>query len=131
MADKLGRPQTGGGSTTAGFIRNFRALSPKGVCTNFFNVSYQDIQQGQWMGCGIDRASNGALMRISPIILPHLKNPSPQLWKDAAIVSSLTHFNSASTASCVAFTYMLWQLLSMSSPPPPEWYSFHYGFAHT
>ncbi|KAH3763747.1 ADP-ribosylglycohydrolase [Pelomyxa schiedti] len=138
VADRLARPQTGGGSTTAGFIRNFRALAPP------------DIALGEWMKCGIDAASNGSLMRITPVLLPHIKasicgaavhqvseatsststtasgtgaehmvtNP----WMDAVVLSAVSHNNSMGIASCVAFSFMLWELLCMSAPPPPMWY---------
>eukprot|EP01106_Pelomyxa_sp_JSP_P013089 TRINITY_DN3793_c0_g2_i4.p2 TRINITY_DN3793_c0_g2~~TRINITY_DN3793_c0_g2_i4.p2 ORF type:complete len:304 (+),score=75.30 TRINITY_DN3793_c0_g2_i4:138-914(+) len=173
VADKIATPATGGGSTCADFTRKFRALTA------------EDIKQGAWMRCGVDRSSNGALMRIVPVLLPYLHqytSPShppsqlaplappstssppapppslpqpapppptqlsqpapspttspqvpdtspvsppqaPTLWVDAVVLSSVSHFNSASIASCVGFTYLLWHTLSMMSPPKPEWHT--------
>ena len=34
----------------------------------------------------------------------------------------LTHNDAGSTAACVAFVSMLWQLLAMTSPPPAQWW---------
>jgi ADP-ribosylglycohydrolase len=75
-----------------------------------------------WSDCGEQSAGNGALMRIAPVLIPHLRNPGPELWADAALCSMLTHNDSASIASCVAFTYLLWELLRMDTPPEPQWW---------
>jgi ADP-ribosylglycohydrolase len=75
-----------------------------------------------WCECGVQSAGNGALMRIAPILVPHLRNPTPELWADAALCSMLTHNDSASIASCVAFSYLLWELLRMDKLPDPQWW---------
>jgi ADP-ribosyl-[dinitrogen reductase] hydrolase len=71
---------------------------------------------------GAGRAGNGALMRIAPVILPHLTDPTPALWSDAALLARLTHNDGASVASCVAFTAMLWDLATMDRPLTPDWW---------
>ena len=38
-----------------------------------------------WQECGVHSAGNGALMRIAPILIPHLRDPSPDLWVDTAL----------------------------------------------
>jgi ADP-ribosylglycohydrolase len=73
-----------------------------------------------WRDCGLRSAGNGALMRIAPILIPHLRCPSPGLWADAALCGMLTHNDSASIASCLAFVYLLWGLLRMDAPPHPS-----------
>jgi ADP-ribosylglycohydrolase len=75
-----------------------------------------------WYASGTESAGNGALMRIAPMLIPHLRTGSPGLWADAALSGRLTHNDSASNAACVAFVSMLWQLLQMSRPPEPEWW---------
>jgi ADP-ribosyl-[dinitrogen reductase] hydrolase len=75
-----------------------------------------------WRDCGVRSAGNGALMRIAPILIPHLRHPSPTLWADAAICAMLTHNDSAAIASCVAFIHVLWELLLMDAPPDPLWW---------
>ena len=77
---------------------------------------------GDWCKCGLQSAGNGALMRIAPILIPHLRRPRSDLWADAALCGMLTHNDSASIASCVAFVHLLWELLRMDAPPEPEWW---------
>jgi ADP-ribosyl-[dinitrogen reductase] hydrolase len=92
------------GNTTKAFIRN-----------------YKDAHV-QWYRAGIDSLGNGALMRVAPVIVPYLRQPSPSLYADAAIDAMITHNNFANTASCVALVKMLWHLLGMKTAPEPEWW---------
>ena len=57
---------------------------------------------------GPESAGNGALMRIAPVVLPHLRSPSPALWHDAAIAAMITHNDSAAIASAVAYVGIVW-----------------------
>lgn len=75
-----------------------------------------------WHRSGPRSAGNGALMRIPAVILPHLQNPTPALWCDTALAAMLTHNDSGSTAACLAWVYMLWQVLQMKAAPEPEWW---------
>jgi ADP-ribosyl-[dinitrogen reductase] hydrolase len=61
-------------------------------------------------------------MRIAPVLLPYLRNPSPSLYADAALDCMITHNAFANTGSCVAFVKMLWTLLAKSVPPEPAWW---------
>lgn len=91
------------GQTVREFIRNRRAGLPLAEC-------------------GPDSAGNGALMRIAPVLVPHLRTGGTAVWADAALAAMLTHNNDASAAACIAFTVMLWDLLDTDRPPPPEWW---------
>jgi len=81
-----------------------------------------------WTQCGPASAGNGALMRIAPILIPHLREPSSALWVDTALASMLTHNDSASNAACVAFVAMLWELLGrpVGEAPDPRWWLERY-----
>lgn len=79
--------------------------------------------EGTWHSWGPKSAGNGALMRIAPALLPHLREPSADLWIDAALLGMLTHNDSASNASCVAFVGLLWDLLGMTNLPEPSWWT--------
>jgi ADP-ribosylglycohydrolase len=47
----------------------------------------------------------------------------PTAWPaSAAIVATITHDDTASVGSCVAFTSMLWSLLERTSPPSAVWW---------
>ena len=79
-----------------------------------------------WWSCGIKSAGNGALMRIAPILLPHLRTGTSDLWADAALAAMITHNDSASNAACVSFVHMLWKLLQTDAPPRPDWWADAY-----
>lgn len=75
-----------------------------------------------WPDCGVPSAGNGALMRIAPILLPHLRTPSRNLWADTLIAAHLTHDDLLSNASCVALVQMLWHLLGLQAAPDKHWW---------
>jgi ADP-ribosylglycohydrolase len=92
------------GSTVRGFIHN-----------------YKDLHK-PWYESGQDSLGNGALMRISPMVVPYLKWPGPSMYADAAINAMLTHNSYANNATCVTFVNILWQLLAMRGAPDPSWW---------
>lgn len=75
-----------------------------------------------WDQAGAESAGNGALMRIAPVLLPHLKSPSSNLYAEAALAGMVTHNDYASNAACVAFAALLWEMLHKQAPPQPEWW---------
>jgi ADP-ribosylglycohydrolase len=75
-----------------------------------------------WTEAGPESAGTGALMRIAPILVPHLREPSPRLWADAALAGMITHNDRASNAACVAFVHLLWECLRLDRPPDPAWW---------
>jgi ADP-ribosyl-[dinitrogen reductase] hydrolase len=107
--ERLARDFCGGrifgiGSAVRAFIRTFK---DEGV---------------PWQRAGQHSAGNGALMRIAPVMLPHLRAPSPRLWSDAAVAGMVTHNDPASIGACVAFTNLLWQLFQAEAPPRTGWW---------
>jgi len=92
------------GSTMRGFLR-----------------SYKDHARS-WQQSGQPSAGNGALMRIAPLLIPHLRRPSPALWADAAIAGMITHNDPASIACCVAFIHLLWECLHLEHAPASQWW---------
>jgi ADP-ribosylglycohydrolase len=82
-----------------------------------------------WHRAGPKSAGNGALMRIAPTLIPHLRSGTTDLWTDTALSAMITHNDSASIAACLAFVDMLWQLLQMPTPPQPEWWLETYAKA--
>jgi len=77
---------------------------------------------GDWRTAAQPSAGNGALMRIAPAVLPHIAEASANLWVDAVLATAITHNDPAAIASSVAFIGMLAEALSMTSPPPPQWW---------
>ncbi|MDI9548481.1 MAG: ADP-ribosylglycohydrolase family protein [Chloroflexota bacterium] len=75
-----------------------------------------------WYECGPESAGNGSAMRISPMLIPHLRTGASDLWVDTALSAMTTHNDSFAIASCLALTNMLWQALDMHEPPAAEWW---------
>jgi ADP-ribosyl-[dinitrogen reductase] hydrolase len=92
-----------------------------GSTVRAFIENYKDGHK-PWSLSGEDSLGNGALMRISPIIVPYLRNAHPSMYADAALDAMLTHNSFGNNATCVAFTNILWQLLSMDKSPGPSWW---------
>ena len=95
------------GRTLRRFIRNHKSGQP-------------------WTSCGPASAGNGALMRIAPLLIPHLRSGGTELWSDTALAAMLTHNERASTSACLALNGMLWELLDMHQPPQPQWWLERY-----
>ncbi len=91
------------GQSVRGFLRNYKGGKP-------------------WYDAAVKSAGNGAIMRIAPVVFPYLNSPSADLWVDTALLAAITHNDSAAIAASVAFVYLVWQLLGMTSPPDPWWY---------
>ena len=92
-----------------------------GSAVSRFVQAYQSGTR-PWHACAADSAGNGALMRIAPVLIPHLRTGTPALWADATLAAILTHKQAASTSACVAWVSMLWSLLGMEQPPDPRWW---------
>jgi ADP-ribosyl-[dinitrogen reductase] hydrolase len=97
-------PITGIGGTVAAFVHNYRDLGKP------------------WYEAGLQSAGNGALMRIAPVMLPYLREPSAELWADTAVAAMLTHNDRASTAACIALVRTLWETLRLDSAPDADWW---------
>lgn len=93
----------GRGFTVRQFIRNHQSGLP-------------------WYQCGPKSARNGALVRIAPMVIPHLKSATTDLWVDTALSAMLTHNEAGSTAACLALVNMLWRLFGMNTLPEPNWW---------
>lgn len=91
------------GSTVRRFLANYKSGTP-------------------WYESGPESAGNGALMRIAPILIPHLKKAGTDIWVDTALAAMMTHNDYSSTSSCLAFVAMLWELLDMQEPPDNRWW---------
>lgn len=79
-----------------------------------------------WWQASARSAGNGALMRIAPIAIPHLRTGDSAFWSDAALCAAITHNDRGSIGACVAFTGMLAHLLSCRRVPDPDWWVTRY-----
>jgi ADP-ribosyl-[dinitrogen reductase] hydrolase len=75
-----------------------------------------------WHQAGQPSAGNGALMRIAPVLVAHLPEPSPGLWADTALLAMITHNDPGSTAACLAYVDLLQELLGRDESPAPGWW---------
>ena len=96
------------GSTVREFLSNYKSNIP-------------------WQESGPDSAGNGALMRIAPILLPHLRTGGTELWVDTTLAAMTTHNSFASNSACLAFVAMLWDLLDRKREAPSKrWWMDRY-----
>ena len=79
-------------------------------------------QSLSWEQAGQPSAGNGALMRIAPVLIPHLRQPSSALWADTVLAGMITHNDRASNACCIAFVHILWECLYLNQAPEPTWW---------
>lgn len=79
-----------------------------------------------WEKAAQRSAGNGALMRIPPVVIPHLGRPSLELWADAILAGAVTHNDPSSIAACVSFVGLLWEALFLEEPPAGEWWLDRY-----
>lgn len=90
----------------------------------------RDYKAGaDWTQAGAPSAGNGALMRIAPILVPHLSDPSTMLWTDTLMAAHITHRDALSNVACLAFIDLLWQWIGEDSlPEAKEWLENFAGF---
>jgi ADP-ribosylglycohydrolase len=93
---------SGMGKTVREFLRNYRE---RGL---------------PWYRTGLKRPSNGAIMRISPVIIPNLKTKENYLV-DAVLDTLITHNEPLAIASSVAFADMLWNVINSNGRIDVEW----------
>lgn len=79
-----------------------------------------------WHRASQDSAGNGAVMRIAPVVLPHLSGGTRAIWRDAALGGAVTHRDPASIGACVAFAAILHDLLAFERAPDPSWWLDRY-----
>ncbi|MDI9611114.1 MAG: ADP-ribosylglycohydrolase family protein, partial [Archaeoglobales archaeon] len=96
------------GHTVKSFIRNYKDLKVP------------------WYLAGVKSAGNGALMKLSPVIIPHLVEQSKKLWSDAVVTTYLIYNDRLAISSAVAFTSIFWELMKINHPPEPEWWLEEY-----
>ena len=86
-----------------------------------FIYSYH-YQGKTWFTAGQPSAGNGSLMRIAPMLIPHLRQPSSGLWMDTILSGMITHNDRAANASNVAYINILWECLKLIRPPDAVWW---------
>jgi|GEM_PF-736490 len=75
-----------------------------------------------WHCSGTPSAGNGALMRIAPVLIPHLGRPNCDLWADTLLAAHLTHDDELSNVSCVALVDALWMAIGTTGRVAPRWW---------
>ena len=86
----------------------------------------------QWFQAGQPSAGNGALMRIAPLVLPHLRGITEALWLDVVAATVLTHRDEAAVAASVGLVGLLAECLARAAgeDPSPRWWTetfLHYA----
>jgi ADP-ribosylglycohydrolase len=75
-----------------------------------------------WYESGTKSAGNGALMRISPVLIPYIntKTDLQLLWDDTILDTMMTHNDALAIGSSLAFVDLLKNFLSDGFPNKPE-----------
>jgi len=61
-------------------------------------------------------------MRIAPVLLPHLKTRSADLWIDRGPSARLTHNSRSQPLPVWPLVSVLWRCLSLTACPDPLWW---------
>ena len=77
-----------------------------------------------WYQAGGSSAGNGALMRIAPVILPHLRDMTEGLWRDVVAATIVTHRDEAAVAASTGFVGLFAECLAWRGiqAPPARWW---------
>lgn len=103
--------------------RKFGASRVHGIGRTMEQFLSQHGKGMPWPEAAPRSAGNGALMRIAPILLPHLRSSGDGFTADAVLCAALTHNDPASIASSYAFARMLIDLMEMKTAPTAGWWS--------
>lgn len=90
-----------------------------------FIKRYKELNM-PWYLAGVESAGNGALMRISPVVIPPFLSGPHNAFSDSVIMTCLTHNDRLAISSAASFTNILWKLLTKNKPPDPEWWKDEY-----
>ena len=91
------------GGTVKAFLRNYKEFKMP------------------WYMAGVQSSGNGALMRISPILIPYIKNGDrDELWANTVLDTMMTHNDELAIASSLAFIHLLADFMSGEDNPERE-----------
>jgi ADP-ribosyl-[dinitrogen reductase] hydrolase len=104
------------------FTRQDRIFGIGSTVTAFL-FAYR-FEARRWFEAGQTSAGNGALMRIAPVLLPHLQGTTEALWVDVVAATVLTHRDEAAVAASVGFVGLLAECLARQEggTPPARWW---------
>lgn len=112
-----------GGYVPANLARRLASGRIFGIGSTVREFLHRSLTDGlHWDEAGVASAGNGALMRIAPMLVPHLRVPTSRLWADAALATMTTHNDAAAISASVAFVAVLWDLLAMRATPDAGWW---------
>lgn len=80
-----------------------------------------------WNEAGEPSGGNGALMRIAPVVLPHLPTAGRQLWEDVVFATMITHSDEMAVVASIGFTGLLYEVFGATPDEPTgEWWVDHF-----
>ncbi|MCE5254577.1 MAG: ADP-ribosylglycohydrolase family protein [Actinomycetia bacterium] len=100
------------------FTRGDRIYGIGATITAFLKAYRREGKR--WFEAGRPSAGNGALMRIAPVLLPHLRSMSWRLWEDVIVATVLTHRDEAAVAASVGFVGLLAECLTRGAARPAQ-----------
>jgi len=110
-------------SDVAGLFTRQHRIFGIGSAVTAFLFAYR-FGGRRWFEAGQPSAGNGALMRIAPVLLPHLRDMTEALWIDVVAATVLTHRDDAAVAASVGFVGLLSECLARpeGDDPPARWW---------
>lgn len=110
-----------GGVRPDALLNRFAATSIVGIGGTVHAALRSWKTVGAWPEAGQPSAGNGALMRVAPVVLPHLSRGGPGLWRDTIVATAITHNDPMAIGVNVAFVDLLMALLHADGPPEASW----------
>lgn len=112
---------SGGSLDAKGLLDHFASIPITGIGGTVRGALIQARQGSAWPEAGQPSAGNGALMRIAPVLLPHLAGGTNTLWRDAVVATAVTHNDPLAIGCSIAFVDLLNTFLRLDGPPEPTW----------
>ncbi len=71
-----------------------------------------------WYYAGVvGGVSNGALIRMAPVVVTQFINPSENIYEDAVLATMLIHNSALAIGSSITFVMMLDEFIRRGNPP--------------
>ncbi len=95
-------------------VKTFFSHEIYGIGISTSEVRNRYLRGMKWYECGVKSAGNGALMRISPVILPSLKGDENHLV-DAVLDTIITHNDALAIGTSIAFAELFRNLVTSAN----------------
>lgn len=92
-----------------------------------YKALFKKYEKHAWVYSAVESAGNGALMRLSAVLVPHFIGLSDPLVGNGVLLTRITYNDRLALSSVGAFSVMLYELVTSSRPPEKEWWVEKYA----